>query len=153
MPWTATRSEGIAPLWRRALKVVTPAQKQRSGFHGVEALRHCGQRFQRERSCIPGSPPSKLIPQIFALRQLAKSPRRHGRQVPSWPPCQPTPTRWPFFPAGDARADVVNHAGDFVSRGAGDIECPASILLLPGCRCDRYRKLARECARARQLGW
>src|SRR6266567_3603604 len=26
-----------------------------------------------------------------------KSPRRQGSQVKQWPPCQPTPTRWPGF--------------------------------------------------------
>src|SRR5882724_2297947 len=28
-----------------------------------------------------------------------KSPRRQGSQVKQWPPCQPTPTRWPGFQA------------------------------------------------------
>src|ERR1700674_5862524 len=36
------------------------------------------------------------MPQTFPLAQFTKSPRRHARQVPSCPPCQPTPTRWPF---------------------------------------------------------
>src|ERR1700735_4609632 len=36
------------------------------------------------------------MPQTFAFAQFTKSPRRHARQVPSCPPCQPTPTRWPF---------------------------------------------------------
>src|ERR1700674_765480 len=36
------------------------------------------------------------MPQIFPFAQFTKSPRRHARQVPSCPPCQPTPTRWPF---------------------------------------------------------
>src|SRR5215467_9834589 len=39
------------------------------------------------------------MPQTFTFRQLRKSPRRHSRQVLSWPPCQPTPTRCPFFHA------------------------------------------------------
>src|SRR6202030_829011 len=37
------------------------------------------------------------MPGTFRLRQLRKSPRRHARHVPSWPPCQPTPARCPFF--------------------------------------------------------
>src|ERR1700761_4055090 len=37
------------------------------------------------------------MPGIFTLRQLRKSPRLHDRHVLSWPPCQPTPTRCPFF--------------------------------------------------------
>src|ERR1700726_3066784 len=37
------------------------------------------------------------MPGIFTFRQFRKSPRRHERHVPSWPPCQPTPTRCPFF--------------------------------------------------------
>src|SRR6516225_2909865 len=37
------------------------------------------------------------MPAIFKFWQLPKSPRRHERHVPSWPPCQPTPTRCPFF--------------------------------------------------------
>src|SRR5580692_9913188 len=39
------------------------------------------------------------MPGIFRFRQLRKSPRRHSRHVLSWPPCQPTPTRRPFFHA------------------------------------------------------
>src|SRR5271165_3805064 len=39
------------------------------------------------------------MPQTFTFWQLRKSPRRHSRQVLSWPPCQPTPTRWPFVHA------------------------------------------------------
>src|SRR5215469_6049240 len=39
------------------------------------------------------------MPAIFTFWQCLKSPRRHSRQVLSWPPCQPTPTRWPFFHA------------------------------------------------------
>src|SRR5438067_13565350 len=37
------------------------------------------------------------MPGIFRFLQLRKSPRRHERHVLSWPPCQPTPTRCPFF--------------------------------------------------------
>src|SRR6185437_13691371 len=37
------------------------------------------------------------MPQIFRFAQVPKSPRLHEGQVLSWPPCQPTPTRWPFF--------------------------------------------------------
>src|ERR1700679_3636017 len=37
------------------------------------------------------------MPGIFIFWQLRKSPRRQERHVPSWPPCQPTPTRCPFF--------------------------------------------------------
>src|ERR1700680_2340267 len=36
------------------------------------------------------------MPQTFTFTQFTKSPRRQARHVPSWPPCQPTPTRWPF---------------------------------------------------------
>src|SRR5207249_2719852 len=39
------------------------------------------------------------MPGIFRFWQLRKSPRWHSRQVPSRPPCQPTPTRCPFFHA------------------------------------------------------
>src|SRR5215831_12603614 len=37
------------------------------------------------------------MPEILRFSQLRKSPRRHWRQVLSWPPCQPTPTRCPSF--------------------------------------------------------
>src|ERR1700679_2677245 len=39
------------------------------------------------------------MPGIFIFWQLPKSPRRQERHVLSWPPCQPTPTRCPFFQA------------------------------------------------------
>src|SRR5208282_773440 len=37
------------------------------------------------------------MPVIFSFWQLMKSPRRQALQVKSWPPCHPTPTRWPGF--------------------------------------------------------
>src|SRR5215467_10052777 len=39
------------------------------------------------------------MPGTCRFRQFRKSPRRHESQVPSCPPCQPTPTRCPFFHA------------------------------------------------------
>ena len=35
--------------------------------------------------------------------------------MPSCPPCQPTPTRWPFFQTRDVGAQLVYDAGDFVT--------------------------------------
>src|SRR5450631_426094 len=37
------------------------------------------------------------MPVIFPFWQRTKSPRRQGSQVKQWPPCHPTPTRWPGF--------------------------------------------------------
>ena len=45
------------------------------------------------------------MPGIFRFSQLRKSPRRHGVQVPSCPPCQPTPPGsgvFQFTPHGSA---------------------------------------------------
>src|ERR1035438_1262172 len=37
------------------------------------------------------------MPVIFSFTQFMKSPRRQGSQTKQWPPCHPTPTRWPGF--------------------------------------------------------
>jgi len=45
MPWTATRSEGNAPLLPQSVESGNARAKERAGFHGVETLRHCGEGF------------------------------------------------------------------------------------------------------------
>src|SRR5438876_7819905 len=59
------------------------------------------------------------MPGIFRFRQLRKSPRRHSRQVLSWPPCQPTPTRCPLVPRGNTSTHFIDDACDFMSWNAG----------------------------------
>jgi hypothetical protein len=58
-----------------------------------------------------------------------------------------------FFPACDAGAQVIRSDRRLRVRGHGENECPASVLLLRGCRCDRCRKPARECARVPRPRW
>lgn len=65
-------------------------------------------------------PPSWLIPGIFRFRQLRKSPRRHERQLPSWPPCQPTPDALPLLPLRNTGAQFIDDARDFVPWNAGN---------------------------------
>jgi len=92
-------------------------------------------RFHGSRSCIPESRhPKRDSAKFFRFSGIGENPPGGTvRQEPAWPPCQPTPTAWPFFfPAGDSGADVVDHAGDFLSGGPGDIECGASYLPLRG---------------------
>ena len=96
-PSTATRSPPVAPLFRSALKVVTPAHisgpastgERSSGIErdsaggrdhvfGVSAVEaQAGDLLRRARQ------------QLAAAARVAVSSR--------YPPCQPTPTRWPTF--------------------------------------------------------
>src|SRR5438445_13151602 len=55
------------------------------------------------------------MPHIFPFAQFTKSPRRQARQVPSCPPCQPTPTRWPLCHSFTPEPNSSIHAGHFVS--------------------------------------
>src|ERR1051326_5129763 len=98
IPCTATTSPGRAPELRSALNVVMPAQRRGaasagSSDSGMAATASAG------ASMYSAYPPSKLKPVTFPLAQVTKSPRRQEGHVPSCPPCQPTPTRCPFFQA------------------------------------------------------
>ena len=64
-----------------------------------------------------------------AIWQVTKSPRRQESQWPQWPPCQPTPTRWPVVHPATPGADRVDDAGDLVSRHARVLDAgPESLL-------------------------
>src|ERR1700741_4209108 len=62
------------------------------------------------------------MPQTFTLRQFRKSPRRHSRQVLSWPPCQPTPTRCPFFHSETPAPTASTIPGPFVAWNSGVLD-------------------------------
>jgi hypothetical protein len=85
---------GMAPPWRRALKVVIPAQSSGAASIGSRpsAWRH---RFPRGDHVF-GVAAVVVDAGPFFIDTIDEITRRHWRQVKSWPPCQPTPTFWPF---------------------------------------------------------
>src|SRR5215469_1802041 len=58
------------------------------------------------------------MPGTFRFLQLRKSPRRHWGQVLSWPPCQPTPARCPFFHSETPAPTASIDAHHFMSGNA-----------------------------------
>ena len=76
-PCTATRSPATAPLWRRLLKVVMPAQRMGAASAGDK---ESGINAKASALAIMycAYPPSSLNPVILRIWQLMKSPRRQG---------------------------------------------------------------------------
>src|SRR5438876_11915210 len=96
-PSTATVSPPLAPLFRSALKVVTPAH-----INGAPSTEESSLGTSANASVgatmYSAYPPSKEIPVVSNDTVHAKnSPRRQCSQYPQFPPCQPIPTRCPFF--------------------------------------------------------
>src|SRR6202142_4024373 len=91
----ATVSPARAAL-RSALKVVMPAHTKGAASSDLSSS---GMRASARASAIIISayPPSLVTPVIMGFWQYAVSPRRQVSQVPSSPPKNPTPTRWPTF--------------------------------------------------------
>src|SRR6266403_3399269 len=91
--------------------------KERAGFHGVEAVRHCGERFH-------GSDHVFLIAaieadsgnfQVAAIGEISAAAREASALLAAVPA---DADALAFFPTGDARTDVVDYADDFVSGGS-----------------------------------
>src|SRR5216684_2608969 len=92
--------------------------KQRAGFHGVETLRHCSECFHGSDhvfliAAIEGDSTNLCVLAIAKISAAAGDASAVLAAVPA------DADTLALFPAGDARTDVVNHAGDFVSWGAG----------------------------------
>src|SRR6266849_9827986 len=112
----ATRSLGSAPLWRRELNVVTPAH-QRRGLGRVERLRHPRQRFHRRDHVflIPAVVADAANLPVRAVHEIPASARKTGTVLPAVP-ADSNPLA--FLPFLHARAQLVDHAGHFVSWDA-----------------------------------
>src|SRR5229473_4552126 len=92
--------------------------KQRAGFHGVETLRHCSECFHGSDhvfliAAIEGDSTNLCVLAIAKISAAAGDASAVLAAVPA------NADALALFPAGDARTDVVNHAGDFVSGNAG----------------------------------
>ena len=78
-----------------------PAGPEQAGCLRAMARRY--EDYQAVLASTPGIEGHRALlstaNEMMTLAQLAKSPRRHARQVPSLPPNQPTPTRSPCFHA------------------------------------------------------
>src|SRR5229473_4031796 len=92
--------------------------KQRAGFHGVETLRHCSECFHGSDhvfliAAIEGDSTNLCVLAIAKISAAAGDASAVLAAVPA------NADALAFFPAGNARADVVDHTGDFVSGHAG----------------------------------
>src|ERR1700728_224739 len=77
--------------------------------------------------------------------QYAVSPRRQISQVPSSPPKNPTPTRWPT-------CQVVTRRPTSSTRPIAS--CPIDVQGLPCLRSQEFReRRQRECATRRRPSW
>src|SRR5258708_25863877 len=92
--------------------------KERAGFHGVEAIRHCGERFHRSDHVflIAAIEADSANFRVAAIGEISAAAREASAVLAAVPA---DADALAFFPAGDAGADVIDHAGDFVSGGAG----------------------------------
>src|SRR5712664_1740322 len=102
--------------------------KERAGFHGVETLRHCGERFHGSDHVflIAAIEADSANFQVAAIGEISAA-AREARAVLATVPADADALA--FFPAGDAGAYVVDHAGDFVSGGTGILNAgPVSFL-------------------------
>jgi hypothetical protein len=109
--------------------------KERAGFRGVEALRHCGERFQ-------GSDHVFLVVAIEADSANFQVAAIGEISVPA------DADTLAVFPAGDARKSSITPATS--CRGGAEILNAGLVSFF--YRYDRCRKPAQECARAPQLG-
>src|SRR6266478_4010076 len=92
--------------------------KERAGFHSVEALRHGCERFHRGDHVflVPAVEADSANFQVAAIGEISAAAREASAVLA---PVPADADALAFFPAGNAGADVVNHACDFVSGGAG----------------------------------
>src|SRR5260370_16838212 len=92
--------------------------KQRAGFHGVETLRHCSECFHGSDhvfliAAIEGDSTNLCVLAIAKISAAAGDASAVLAAVPA------NADALALFPAGDAGADVVDHAGNFFPMGAG----------------------------------
>src|SRR5579864_8092129 len=70
---------------------------------------------------------------------------------PSPSPCQPMPTRGPFFPSAHAGTGIIDHSGDFVTWGTRICQArPQAVFHIVVAKTDSTGQHTR-CARGRDL--
>src|SRR4029077_2289401 len=92
--------------------------KQRAGFRGVEALRHCGERFHGSDhvflvAAIEGD---SAYFRVAAIGEISAAAREASAVLAAVPA---DADALAFFPVNDARAHFIDYAGNFVSGHAG----------------------------------